>query len=1108
MTKNFRNILAILFIAFNYQVFAQCIVDAGPDTVYSSCGSEVFLSAIGLSDTPALQTDFDGGQIGPGWSSSATVQYNNPCGPSLDGTPSAWFGNVPFPRTLTTAGFDLSCGGQVCFDLDFAGDDNTSSNCEDPDLIDEGVFFQYSTDNGLTWVDIFYFEPTNNYGNSYYQWDNYCFTIPAAAWTSNTMFQWTQPNASSTVNDHWGIDNVSIIPTNCGYYYDWDNIPGSPNNNSQTVSPITTTDYEITYTDGTLSCLDTVTVVITPVLAQATAVNQNLTCPDCTSLDVEFTNYNAGSIIDDFDPGIDMTMWDDIGGAQLGSATHCGSMSGNALYFKNTGTRAAVTTDVNTTAGCGFMTFSMFMGNTGSGANCENVDTGEDVLFQYSTNGGATWTTITTYFQSSWDANNNWQSFMVPIPPPAQTMSTRFRWVQPTFTNTAGQDAWALDNISYTCNPPAYDIQWTPAVTLNNANIAQPTACPLDTTTYTATITDPQNGCSATADVTVNVTCSCMFSQLNYNISACQTGNTFTVDGDFIYIENPGSGTIEVEVANQSGTYTQSISGPFTDQTLTPFSISGIPSDGSALTLTVYFSDDVTCTISETDISPVQPEIVSTSGSGIYCFGDVIDDILVDVTGTGPFTIDYTVDGNPQTATSATSPVNLGNTPGVYEITGISDATCSNTGLFSETIVEKAVPSVLSIENGGQYCANETAEDIFVVVNGTAPFELTYTLNGNQQTETSVNDTISLGNAEGVYSLVQILDAGCASPALGTQAIEIFSLPNVDAGADFVACDGESITLTATGAQSYVWSHGLPNGTTFEPSGTDTYTVTGTDANGCVNEDDITVTVEPIPQPSFVADTLMGCEPMTVNFTNTTAGNLVDCSWDFGNGNTGVSCTDIQNLYENGGTYDVSLTVTTVNGCTNSVTYDDYIYVEQNPIASFIPSLYTVISLDTEVSFDNKSTGAVNYLWDFGHDSTTATTENPTHEFPDDETSGYMVTLYAYSPIGCIDSFATVIQVNEEVIYYIPNAFTPDGDEFNQTFQPIFTAGFDPFDWNMKIYNRWGEIVFESNDHTVGWDGTYNGRLVPDGTYVWTVEFKTIASDERRTATGHVNVIR
>ncbi|XOV68832.1 MAG: gliding motility-associated C-terminal domain-containing protein [Fluviicola sp.] len=1090
------------------QLNAQCTVEAGPDSIFASCGAEVYLTAIGLSDSAVLSTNFDGGQIGAGWTTSATVLYNNPCGPSLDGTPSAWFGNVPFPRTLTTAGFDLSCGGQVCFDLDFAGDDVAGGDCEDPDLPDEGVFFQYSTNGGATWIDIFYFEPIAGYANQYYQWDNYCFTLPPGAWSTNTMFQWTQPNASSTVNDHWGIDNIEILPTNCGYYYDWSNIPGSPDSYDQTITANTTTDYIITYTDGTDACYDTVTVVVSPVNAQASAVNTNVLCPNCTDLNVEFTDYNAGSIVDDFDPGLDGNMWADAGGAQAGSAGACGSVTGNAMYFKNIGVRQAVTADVDATANCGFLQFSLFMGNTSSGAACENADAGEDIVLQYSTNGGATWTTLNTYYQSQWDNNPTWQNFLIPIPPLAQTPATRFRWHQPTFTQVQDNDAWALDNVDFTCDPPDFEIVWTPALTLNDPSLQQPTACALDTTTYFATITDTTTGCSASSSVTVNVSCPCTIAGLNYDISSCQGANTFDVTGDFIYVENPGTGTIEVEITTGTGTYTQTITPPFINGTLTNFSITGIPADGSPVDILIYFSDDQACQVNVQDVAPVPPSILGTAGSGVYCFGDVISDVTVDVTGTGPFTIDYTLDGVPMQTTSPTSPVNLGNNTGVYVVTGIADSSCSNVGNFTETIIEQAVPTVASVENGGIYCANENVEDVFVVVTGTAPFDLNYELDGSPQTINAMNDTIVLGNTPGTYTITQITDAGCSNAAAGTQTITVNPLPPVFAGNDVTLCDGESYTQSATGAQTYVWDNGTPNGGTITPVATSTYTVIGTDANGCVNTDDVTVTVEPIPQPSFVADTLSVCEPYTVYFTNTTIGNFTDCQWDFGNGNTGTGCADVPNLYEYGGNFDVTLTVTSANGCTNSVTYDDYIYVENIPSPSFVPSTYTVLSLDTDVSFDNTSTGASTYLWDFGDGTDQVSTVNPTHEFPDNATSGYLVTLYGYSPIGCIDSFTQVIQVNEEVIYYIPNTFTPDGDEFNQTFQPIFTAGFDPFDWRMLIYNRYGEVIWESSDPTEGWDGTYNGRMVQDGTYVWTVEFKTIASDERRTDTGHVNVTK
>ena len=94
--------------------------------------------------------------------------------------------------------------------------------------------------------------------------------------------------------------------------------------------------------------------------------------------------------------------------------------------------------------------------------------------------------------------------------------------------------------------------------------------------------------------------------------------------------------------------------------------------------------------------------------------------------------------------------------------------------------------------------------------------------------------------------------------------------------------------------------------------------------------------------------------------------------------------------------------------------------------------------------------------------------------------------------------------------YYIPNTFTPDGDLFNQTFKPVFTSGFDPNQFSMKIFNRWGEIIFESRNSKIGWDGTYgiNGNKVPEGSYTYHITYKIPNKDERRIVTGHVTLLR
>jgi gliding motility-associated-like protein len=161
------------------------------------------------------------------------------------------------------------------------------------------------------------------------------------------------------------------------------------------------------------------------------------------------------------------------------------------------------------------------------------------------------------------------------------------------------------------------------------------------------------------------------------------------------------------------------------------------------------------------------------------------------------------------------------------------------------------------------------------------------------------------------------------------------------------------------------------------------------------------------------------------------------------------------------------------------------------------------------VDFLNGSIGASEYQWFFG-DGATSTEVNPTHTYPEVENS-YDIMLVASTSFGCSDTAYSRVTIVEELIFYVPNTFTPDGDNYNEVFLPVFTSGFDPFDYHLMIFNRWGEIIFESYDHTVGWDGTYGAAsetIVKDGTYIWKIEFKTKVNDERKMHVGHVNVLK
>ncbi len=362
-------------------------------------------------------------------------------------------------------------------------------------------------------------------------------------------------------------------------------------------------------------------------------------------------------------------------------------------------------------------------------------------------------------------------------------------------------------------------------------------------------------------------------------------------------------------------------------------------------------------------------------------------------------------------------------------------------------------------------------------------------------------------NLEEITRTYSITDE-CGNQTLVTQVITILAVyPPLDAGPDQAVCAGDDVVLTALNplGAPIQWTNNVTNGVSFTPASTATYTVTA-DNLGCISTDDVTVTVNPNPAVSFIADTTSGCIPLSVNFTNLTQG-ATNCVWTMSDGSQLTGCGTVTNVFDQAGCFDITLTTTSANGCTSTMTAANMICTEGPPNAAFAPSANNVSSLDAEIEFVNNTTGGVSYVWDFGDGSPQTTEEEPTHTYS--ETDAYFeVMLVATSPMGCIDTAYSSIHVYEELIYYIPNTFTPDQDQFNNTFQPVFTSGYDPYDFTLLIFNRWGELIFESHNAAVGWDGTYGGNLVQDGTYTWKIEFKISANDKRVMDTGHVNMIR
>ena len=202
----------------------------------------------------------------------------------------------------------------------------------------------------------------------------------------------------------------------------------------------------------------------------------------------------------------------------------------------------------------------------------------------------------------------------------------------------------------------------------------------------------------------------------------------------------------------------------------------------------------------------------------------------------------------------------------------------------------------------------------------------------------------------------------------------------------------------------------------------------------------------------------------------------------------------------------VRLTIVDGNGCSSILDKTNYIVVYPVVHADFTsPSIAPLY--EPTIAFENHSVNSTGYLWDFG-DFSSSPEENPEHTFPLTRGSNYLVCSDAYSQYGCNDSICKMIQIKGEIAYFVPNAFTPDGDEYNNTFKPIITEGFDQTSYEFLIFNRWGELIFESHDYEVGWDGTYNFSMCQDGTYTWKLKVRPMDSMEFEDLNGSVTLLR
>jgi PKD repeat protein len=280
--------------------------------------------------------------------------------------------------------------------------------------------------------------------------------------------------------------------------------------------------------------------------------------------------------------------------------------------------------------------------------------------------------------------------------------------------------------------------------------------------------------------------------------------------------------------------------------------------------------------------------------------------------------------------------------------------------------------------------------------------------------------------------------------------------------------------------------------------------------------DSILITVIQKPSNLFAADKVNGCPPLTINFTETSPDmEGTTYLWQLGDDWFSVY-KNTAHIYYESGFYDVNLTVTDRFGCVNMMSIDNMIHVYDVPTSNFDTDREFASFLSPEIEFINYSSNYFNSFWYFG-DGDSSIFRNPRHIY--DDIGEYEVMLVTESYYGCTDTIVKPILIQTEFTFYVPTAFTPDFDGFNDCFKAC-GVGIDKDKFSMTVYDRWGIVVFQTDEFvseddcyacgTFSWNGTkynMNDELLPNDVYAWYCEYYDF-NGVKYEKSGIVNLIR
>ncbi|MDC3338179.1 gliding motility-associated C-terminal domain-containing protein, partial [Flavobacteriales bacterium] len=380
--------------------------------------------------------------------------------------------------------------------------------------------------------------------------------------------------------------------------------------------------------------------------------------------------------------------------------------------------------------------------------------------------------------------------------------------------------------------------------------------------------------------------------------------------------------------------------------------------------------------------------------------------------------------------------------------------------------------------------------------------------------------------------------SGCVSSS-SCVTIDVLPALSVDIMPPGLICSGDPIDIIANatggngGPYTFDWvtgsgtgispsSSGSPSTITDSPTADTWYYVTVSD--GCALDaiDSVEILINALPIAFLNVVNASGCAPFTAEFIlNTDIGVNFEYDYecdgvvDFEGGNMNPTYT-----YNSPGLYDVCVTVITASGCESTITTSGLVEVYPVPTAGFSPSPSTTSEISPIIQFYDESFGAETYVWVFGDGdsisgmgsdvinltNTNGTVQDPEHFYGSVGT--YSVTQIVTNIYGCIDQITSAITVLPEQTLFVPNSFSPNGDGKNDFFIPQ-GVGIDNENFEMLIFNRWGEVIFETHSLNQPWDGKAKGnqKVAETDVYIWLIRTNNVFGNNIEYR-GHVTLLK